>query len=115
MCSFFDNNSSRQHSAYGDPGVTYTYSGVTVQAKPWTKTLQWVRRKVEEATGVCYNFVLVNRYKDGLDKMGEHRDDEKELCQEVAIASLSLGVERDFVFRHENSRQNKVEDTFYIA
>lgn len=48
--------------------------------------------------------VSSHRYKDGLDHMGEHRDDERELDPCCPIASVSLGAARDFVFRHRNSR-----------
>merc|ERR550525_384958 len=54
-------------------------------------------------------FCLVNRYRDGQDKMGDHRDDEKELCKKTPIASLSLGAERDFVLKHTQRSKNKVE------
>ena len=59
---------------------------------------------MEEATGEAFNFVLVNRYKDGSDHIGEHRDDERDLCRGAAIASLSFGQARDFVFRHREAR-----------
>ena len=36
--------------------------------------------------------------------MGEHKDDEKDLCQGYPIASLSLGQPRDFIFKHQDSR-----------
>lgn len=48
--------------------------------------------------------VLFTRYKDGLDHMGEHRDDEKELDPLSPIASVSLGAARDFIFRHKDTR-----------
>lgn len=96
----------RQHAAYGDPGVTYRYSGVTLEARAWTPALARLRQVVEDATGHSYNFVLVNRYKDGRDKMGEHRDDERELCRATPIASLSLGAERDFVLRPVDRKAN---------
>ena len=67
----------RQQSAYGDQGLTYRYSGTTVPAMQWTTTLARLRDLLKEKTGVRYNFVLVNRYKDGEDKMGDHKDDEK--------------------------------------
>ena len=47
---------------------------------------------------------LVNRYKDGLDHIGEHRDSERDLEPTAPIASLSFGQLRDFVLRHQNSR-----------
>ena len=42
-----------------------------------------------------------HRYKDGCDKMGYHKDDEKELVKSVPITSLTFGAERDFIFRHQ--------------
>ena len=62
-------------------------------------------REGEEGTPY-FNFVLVNRYADGRDHAGEHRDDERELDPSAPIASLSLGAERDFRFRH-GSKKNK--------
>jgi alkylated DNA repair dioxygenase AlkB len=96
----------RQHAAYGDEGVRYRYSGTTVAARPWTPTLARLKALVEQEAGHKYNFVLVNRYKDGADKMGDHKDDEKELSRDVPIASLSLGAERDFVLKHSDRRSN---------
>ena len=97
-------NIPRKHAAYGETGVKYTYSGATVAAKPWTKTLILIKNKVEELTSFSYNFVLVNRYADGNDRMGFHKDDEKELDTSVPIASLSLGAARDFVFKHQDAQ-----------
>jgi len=56
--------------------------------------------RVSEATGEAFNSVLANRYRDGSDSMGWHSDDEPELGPEPIIASLSLGGERRFRFRH---------------
>ncbi|XP_061674335.1 DNA oxidative demethylase ALKBH2 isoform X2 [Syngnathoides biaculeatus] len=94
----------RKQATYGERGLTYTYSGVTRLACPWTPTLEYIRRSVGKITGHTFNFVLVNRYKDGQDHMGEHRDDEKELDPLSPIASVSLGAARDFVFRHRDAR-----------
>ena len=58
-------------------------------------------------TGFNYNFVLVNRYADGNDCMGEHRDDESELDPDVPIASLSFGAPRDFYFKHSEARSGR--------
>lgn len=46
----------------------------------------------------------MHRYKDGLDHIGEHRDDEKELVPRSPIASVSFGACRDFVFRRRDRR-----------
>ncbi|XP_033828392.1 DNA oxidative demethylase ALKBH2 [Periophthalmus magnuspinnatus] len=94
----------RKQATYGDAGLAYTYSGVKRLACPWTPTLEHIKEKVTKTTGQTFNFVLVNRYKDGLDHMGEHRDDEKELDPFCPIASVSLGATRDFIFRHRDAR-----------
>lgn len=51
--------------------------------------------------------MLVNRYADGNDSIGEHRDDESELDSNVPIASLTLGTSRDFYFRHADARSGR--------
>ncbi|KAG7163651.1 DNA oxidative demethylase ALKBH2-like, partial [Homarus americanus] len=94
-------------ATYGDPGLTYKYSGIKTPARPWPQPLEAVRELVCKVTGHKYNFVLVNRYKDGSDKMGEHKDDEKDLDAQTPIASVSLGQPRDFYFRHQDARPPK--------
>uniref|UniRef100_U3J635 DNA oxidative demethylase ALKBH2 n=1 Tax=Anas platyrhynchos platyrhynchos TaxID=8840 RepID=U3J635_ANAPP len=94
----------RRKAVYGDPELKYTYSGVTFSPEPWIPVLDHIRERVASVTGHKFNFVLINRYKDGLDHIGEHRDDEKELVPRSPIASVSFGACRDFVFRHCESR-----------
>lgn len=85
---------------YGDPGLRYTYSRITLETTPWTDTLAQIRARVEALSGSAFNSVLLNYYRDGRDSMGFHADDEPELGNEPVIASLSLGAERTLVFRH---------------
>ncbi|XP_042193324.1 DNA oxidative demethylase ALKBH2 [Callorhinchus milii] len=94
----------RKQVAHGDPRLTYKYSGVTLSPKPWLPVLERIRERVRETTGHVFNFVLINRYQDGKDHIGEHRDDERELEQGSPIASVSFGASRDFVFRHGSAR-----------
>ncbi|XP_051489844.1 DNA oxidative demethylase ALKBH2 [Apus apus] len=94
----------RKQVTYGEPELTYTYSGVTFSPKPWIPVLLRIRDRVALETGHTFNFVLINRYKDGEDHIGEHRDDERELVPHSPIASVSFGACRDFVFRHCDSR-----------
>lgn len=53
----------------------------------------------------CNSFVT--RYKDGSDKIGEHKDNEKELDPTATIASVSLGQTRHFYFVHQDARHKK--------
>ena len=56
-----------------------------------------------------FNFVLLNRYKDGNDRMGFHRDNEPDIKKYSSIAAISFGDERDIIFKHEDiiSHRNK--------
>ncbi len=90
---------------HADEGLTYRYSGVTHTAIPWTPTLAEVRRRVETASGLLFNSLLLNFYRDGQDSMGFHSDAEPELGDNPAIASISLGAVRRFVLRHTATRE----------
>jgi alkylated DNA repair dioxygenase AlkB len=89
---------------YGDPGATYTYSGLRNEPLPWTPLLDALRARARETAGAPFNSVLLNRYRDGRDSMGWHSDDERELGEDPVIASLSLGAPRRFVLRHMKKR-----------
>ncbi|XP_063310755.1 DNA oxidative demethylase ALKBH2 isoform X1 [Pelobates fuscus] len=97
-------NVPRKQVTYGDDGLSYKFSGITLSPKPWIPLLNSIRDRVELATGHTFNFVLINRYKDGNDHIGEHRDDEKDLVPHSPIASVSFGACRDFIFRHRDTR-----------
>ncbi|XP_052025123.1 DNA oxidative demethylase ALKBH2 isoform X3 [Apodemus sylvaticus] len=105
----------RKQATYGDAGLTYTFSGLTLTPKPWIPVLERVRDRVCRVTGQTFNFVLVNRYKDGCDHIGEHRDDERELAPGSPIASVSFGACRDFLFRHKDSRGKRPRRTVEVV
>ncbi|KAK9503681.1 hypothetical protein O3M35_010190 [Rhynocoris fuscipes] len=94
----------RQQVAYGDPGISYKFSGLSVHALAWPKFLIDLRDKINDDIGYFYNFVLINRYRNGNDNIGEHRDDESELDVDAGIVSISLGQVRDFVLRHADHK-----------
>ncbi|MGB5325238.1 MAG: alpha-ketoglutarate-dependent dioxygenase AlkB [Pseudomonadales bacterium] len=85
---------------YGDDGIDYSYSGLRHSALQWTPTLQRLKKDVERATGLHFNSVLANLYRDGADSNGWHADNEAELGAQPQIASLSFGASRDFHFKH---------------
>jgi alkylated DNA repair dioxygenase AlkB len=97
-------------SWHGDPGCRYRYSGQTYEPAPWTPELARIRALLCERTGIAWNAVLANYYRDGGDSVGWHADDERELGptrDDVAIASLSLGATRRFVMRHESGARRE--------
>ena len=96
---------ARKVAWYGDSDFSYSYSGTTKQALPWTRELQALKGLVEERSGARFNSCLLNLYHSGNEGMGWHSDDEKELAKDSPIASVSLGAERKFVFRHKRTKE----------
>lgn len=89
---------SRQVCAYGDPGVIYSFTGTSVPTKPWTPTLLKLKTDVENFTGDCFNYALLNLYPDGNAKISPHKDNEAVLYQHVSIPCLSFGATREMQF-----------------
>ena len=96
----------RKQVAYGTPGTFYTFSGLKVNARSWDdksdivcRVIKNIKHKVEKFTGKKFNFCLINRYEDGDQYIGYHRDDEKELGDEPTIVGVSLGSEREILFQ----------------
>ncbi|TPH18593.1 alpha-ketoglutarate-dependent dioxygenase AlkB family protein [Litorilituus lipolyticus] len=98
-------STKRKVAWFGDDPFQYTYSQVTKQALPWAEDLLLLKVLVEEKTGEHYNSCLVNLYHSGEEGMAWHSDGEKDLKKEGAIASLSLGAERKFSFKHKENKQ----------
>ena len=88
----------------GDPGCRYGYSGLVEPPQPWTPPLSQLRELLRIELGVEFNSLLLNRYRDGRDRMGWHADDEPELAADHPIASLSLGASRTLRFRPRPTR-----------
>ena len=63
---------------YGDPGKSYTYSGITMEALAWTDELLTIKQRIEPIAGIKFNSVLLNYYRSGNDSMSWHADDEPE-------------------------------------
>ena len=90
----------RLYAWYGDRPYSYTYSGNKRIARPMTETLQSIKQLVEKHSGHTFNACLLNLYHSGDEGMGWHADDEPELVKSAPIASVSLGAERRFDFKH---------------
>ena len=85
---------------YGNPGKQYTYSNIEMTPQPWTDPLLEIKEKIEPISGVRFNSVLLNLYRDGRDSVAWHSDDEPELGINPVIGSVSFGSSRRFVLRH---------------
>lgn len=98
----------RKVAWYGQHAFSYRYSGTEKRALPWTKELLELKQLVETQTSETFNSCLLNLYHSGEEGMAWHSDGETDLKKNGAIASLSFGAERRFLFKHKNT-QEKVE------
>ncbi len=95
----------RKVAWYGDHPYPYRYSNATKIALPWTQELKEIKFLIEEKSGETYNSCLLNLYHTGEEGMGWHSDGEPELKKHGAIASVTLGAERKFAFKHKVSKE----------
>jgi alkylated DNA repair dioxygenase AlkB len=82
----------------------YRYSGQTLEPRTSTPTTAALTARVVAHTGVPFNHVLVNRYRDGADSIGLHADDEPELGRDPVVATLSLGATRRFMMKPRRAK-----------
>ena len=104
----------RLESWHGDKGMSYTYSGIKMDAKPWTKNLLMIKESIEPIAKTTFNSVLINYYRDGKDRVAWHSDDEKELGKNPVIASVSLGAKRKFKLRHKRYKENQLQHEIFL-
>lgn len=86
-----------------DPGVKaqlYQKEG----AMSWSPQVDVIRKRLEILYGAKFDYVLLNRYRNGQDKIGFHRDDEAEEEGKKTIASVSVGSSRNFVVKHRKKK-----------
>jgi len=70
-------------------------------ALPWTPVLSELREKVQQETGLEFNAVLLNLYRNGNDSVAWHSDKEHKIGRNPNIASVTFGQTRPFRFRHK--------------
>ncbi len=95
----------RKVAWFADDGITYKYAGVIKTGLSWTADLLQIKAKMESITGAKYNACLLNLYHEGEEGMGWHQDNEEEMVAGSSIASLSLGAQRKFAFKHATSKE----------
>ncbi len=82
----------------------YRYSGLDHEAREMPGPLEELRRRACAKACVEFNSVLANRYRNGTDGMGFHRDNEPEIDPRC-IASVSVGATRRFRMRHRLTQE----------
>lgn len=98
----------RLQAWYGDATANYGYSGLRLTPLPWTTVLAAIKTEIENSSGMSFNSVLLNYYRNGHDSVAWHSDDEAALGPDPLIASLSFGAERRFELKHRNGKTQKV-------
>ena len=58
-------------------GIAPTIYGEKITSIPWTPEALEVQRQVHEATGLMFNSLNINLYRDEHDHIGWHSDEKK--------------------------------------
>lgn len=90
---------------YGDIGTDYSVSGKIANPIPWTDELLMIKELVEPLSGIRFNSVLLNYYRDGNDSVAWHSDKENILGKHPVIASVSFGQVRSFDIRNKQDHR----------
>ncbi len=98
-------NFPRLTAWYGENDKKYSFSGITLDPLPWTKSILAIKNSIESKFGHTFNSVLLNLYNSGSDSISWHTDAEEELGKNPVIASVSLGANRMFQLRHRETQE----------
>mgnify|MGYP005988738927 CR=1 FL=1 len=93
--------------AFRDKGIDITDVYKVTGSIRWPKEITKLKETVEKLTGKTFRYAQVNYYRNGKDYIGYHTD--SEVKKGDIIASVSLGVDRPFLFRHKEYKTNDVE------
>jgi len=87
---------------------SYDYSGLTFDPLPWTPLLASLRDIAAALVDPPLNALILQRYRDGRDRVHWHADDNPRQHQPVTIVSVSLGASRTMQFRREADKADKL-------
>ncbi|MAJ86881.1 MAG: alpha-ketoglutarate-dependent dioxygenase AlkB [Cellvibrionales bacterium TMED148] len=94
----------RLQNWFSESGQSYTYSRLSLPGLEYPEWMNNLSQDVKKTTQNDFNGILVNYYRNGSDSMGWHADDENSLGSKPAVASVSLGAERNFQLRHKGTK-----------
>lgn len=92
---------------FAENKASYSYSNIRMEPETFPIDIVDIKNKIENEISAHFTNCLANLYRDGSDSNGWHADDEKELGSNPIIASVSLGAERYFHFRHKKDSSLK--------
>jgi alkylated DNA repair dioxygenase AlkB len=82
----------------------YKYSNKKMKSDKLSLNLNLLLNEINNLLKTDYNSILINRYNNGLDYIGAHSDDEKEI-DKSSISSLSFGATRKFRIRNKKTKE----------
>jgi alkylated DNA repair dioxygenase AlkB len=93
---------------FSDVSIGYYYSNQLMPSQPLGQCLTGLLAAVNMIVKGDFNGILVNEYTNGIDYIGQHSDDEKDLAN-VGVVAISYGQER--LLRITNKKTDlKVKD-----
>ena len=85
-----------------DPRLTAYYGGQN--GHEWTPVLTEIKKAVEKVSGITFDRVLLNLYRDGKDSVAWHSDTLPADGKHHHIASVTFGDTRIFKVRHKSRK-----------
>ena len=92
---------------FGDPGTDYGTEGSGMPTFPWTPELSEIKTRVEKVSGIVFNSVLLNFYRNGNDSVTWHSDRDGVPGRNQYVASVSFGQARPFDLRKKGDPAQK--------
>jgi alkylated DNA repair dioxygenase AlkB len=86
--------------AYGKEEFSRSY-----EPQPWHPVMLEIRDKLQALTGTVFEVCFLNGYENNRDQLGWHADDSPEMDDARPIAIVSLGAEREIMFRPQADRE----------
>ena len=89
-----------------DPRLTAWYGK---NGNEWTAELLEIKKKIEGTSGIVFDSVLLNYYRDGNDSVAWHSDTLPSSGRHHAIASVTFGETRVFKVRRKDDKKWQIE------
>lgn len=111
-------NIPRQQIAFGETDINFHFAGTNAVSKNWSleknplgseyydvcRYIRFFKKVIDRYFGINFNYVLINKYKDGESYIGYHSDGEKDFKPDTPIVGISLGEPRLLVLKHKSEK-----------
>jgi alkylated DNA repair dioxygenase AlkB len=94
----------REIGFFSDESIGYRYSNQLARSQPLTPYLKKLLKLINKKFKTRFNGILVNKYANGLDNIGEHSDDESQL-DNAGVIAISYGAVRKFRIRDKKTKK----------